>query len=78
MGIQKNHLNETVLLNKHTYNYMNTDDLEIINNLRLNILFNPYKPSVLFVGCKQTAQTQIRRRVQNAASYQGLHCLLTE
>ena len=76
MGIQKNHLNETVLLSTQTC--MKADGLENINKLRLNILFNPYKPSVLFVGRRQTAQTQIRRRVQNAASYQGLHCLLTE
>ena len=36
---------------------------------------NPYKPSFLFVGHRQTVQTQIRH---SAASDQGLHCLLTE
>ena len=35
---------------------------------------NPYKPSVLFVGRRQTVETQ----TQNAASDQGRHCLLTE
>ena len=34
-----------------------------------------HMPSVLFVGYRQTVQTQIRH---NALSYQGLHCLLTE
>ena len=34
--------------------------------------FNPCKPSVLFVGHRQTVQTQ------SAASDQDLHCLLTE
>ena len=36
---------------------------------------NPYKPSVFFVGNRQTVQTQIMHHV---ASDQGLHCLLTE
>ena len=35
-----------------------------------HILNHNYKPRVLFVGHRQT--------VQNAASDQGLHCLLTE
>ena len=34
--------------------------------ISINFTFNPYKPSVLFVGHRQTVQTQIRR-----------HCLLT-
>ena len=47
-----------------------------------NKLLNPYKPSVPFLGHRQIEQTQIRRRrpdqtSQNAASDQGLHCLLT-
>ena len=41
------------------------------------MLIDPYNPSVLFVGHRQTTadpdQTQ-----QNGASDQGLHCLLTE
>ena len=36
---------------------------------------NSYKPSILIVVHRQTVQTQIRHY---AASYQGLHCLLTE
>ena len=27
-----------------------------------NVLFNPYKPSALFVGNRQTVENQIRRR----------------
>ena len=38
-------------------------------------IFNPYKSNVLFVGHRQTVQTQIR---YSAASDQGLHCWLTE
>ena len=41
------------------------------------IFFNPYKPSVLFVGQRHAVQTQIKM-LQNAISDQGLHCLLTE
>ena len=33
-------------------------------------VFNPYKPSVLFVGHRQT--------LQKVASDQGLHCFLAE
>ena len=40
-------------------------------------MLNPYKPSVLFVGHRQTVQIQVRRR-KNAASDQVLYCLLTE
>ena len=36
-------------------------------------VFNPYTPSVIFVGHTQTVQTP-----QNAASDQGLHCFLTD
>ena len=36
-----------------------------------------YKPSIPFWGHRQTVQTQIRQTPQNAASDQGLHCLLT-
>ena len=39
------------------------------------VRINPCKHSVLFVGHRQTVQTQIR---DNAASDRGLHCLLTE
>ena len=41
------------------------------------IKINPYKPSVLFVGHRQTVQ-QPDQTPQNAASDQVLHCLLTE
>ena len=36
----------------------------------------PYKPSVLFVGVRQTMHTQIRRRRMRRLI--GLYCLLTE
>ena len=40
---------------------------------------NPYKPSILFVGQRQTMQIQIRcHRMRHQLSDQGLHCLLTE
>ena len=40
------------------------------------LLDPPLKTSVLLMGYRQTVQTQIRP--QNAASDQGLHCLLTD
>ena len=45
-----------------------------------NIIFlsiTQLKPSVLFVGHRQTVQKKIQTP-HNAASDQGLHCLLTE
>ena len=45
----------------------------VIGALRVN----PCKPSVLFVGHRQTMQTQLAQRIQNAASDPGLHFLLT-
>ena len=44
-----------------------------LNNRVQEDTVNPYKPSVLFVGHRQTVQ--IRHSV---VSHQGLHCLLTE
>ena len=38
---------------------------------------NPCKPSVFFVGQRQTVQKP-DQTLQNAASYQVLHCLLTK
>ena len=51
-------------------------------NHRLQIMkqvmhsFNPYKPSILFVGYANSADPD--QTPQSAASDQGLHCLLTE
>ena len=42
-----------------------------------SLLINPYKPSYLFVGHRQTS-AKPDQTPQNAASDQGLHCLLTE
>ena len=41
------------------------------------LILNPYKPSILFVGHRQTVQTQDQMQ-HSAASDQGLHCLLTD
>ena len=32
-------------------------------SMHLKHMFNPYKPSILFVGYRQTVQTQIRQRL---------------
>ena len=41
---------------------------------------NPFKPSILFVGHRQTVQAQIRRHrmCHSVTSDQDLHCLLAE
>ena len=51
---------------------INIFELELLISLTLvaGLTFNPYKPSVLFVGHEQTVQNQI--------SDQVFHCLLTE
>ena len=41
-----------------------------------NCVFNPFKPSVLSLGHRQTVHPY--QTLQNAASDQGLHCLLAE
>ena len=64
-------------------NRVDPDEIQHYNVFHLGLhclhkhLFNPYTPSVLFVGHWQTVQNQTRRRVI-AASDQVLHCLLTE
>ena len=40
--------------------------------------FNPYKPSVLFVGHYKANSADPDQMPQNVASDQGLHCFLTE
>ena len=40
------------------------------------MIFNPYKPSVLFVGQIQTVQNPSQMPRFNVAFYQRLHCLL--
>ena len=48
----------------------------------IDLQFNPFKPSVLFMGLWQTVNNQNSEQPdqapQNAASDQVLHCLLTE
>ena len=42
-------------------------------------LVNPYAPSILFVGHRQTSKlVDLNQTPQNAVSDHGLHCLLTE
>ena len=66
----------------NTYKNINNKTPQYCQNPRPNLrsleLIFPYKPSVLFVGHRQTVQTMIRRRRTRRLSDQGLYCLLTE
>ena len=55
------------------YNVYDCHNLHRLISYSNSASLNPFKPSVLFVGHRQTVQTQIR-----VYTDQGLHCLLTE
>ena len=58
-------LNSSVMLVSYLQQTTSADDIFrciFFGALRVNVHFNPYKPSVLFVGCNSIAQTQIRLR----------------
>ena len=53
-------------------NWLDILNLVHIKELQVIIQFNPYTPSILFLGYKQTVQTKI------SSILSGFYCLLTE